>query len=140
MNQENGPSFLLLRSNRITKDSRGKLLPDRVRLPLKRPVKALYFLHACGWGAQFGRFARYRLIYADKTSAEQPLVVLAGAHPDETDGSGANIQDWYFSWDQLARPNAKPYDATPQSNPLASSQYLYSMEWMNPHPPKSGTA
>ena len=87
MNEENGPSFLLLRSKRVAKDSRGKPLPDLVKIPLKRSIKALYFLHACGWGAEFGRFARYRLIYADKTSAEQPLVVLAGAHPDLSIGS-----------------------------------------------------
>jgi AraC-like DNA-binding protein len=136
LNEQKGPSFLLMRSSRLEKDSRNRPLPDRIKLPVKRRVKSLYFLHACGWGSDFGPFARYRLIYADKSVAEQPLVVLAGSHPEETDGCRANIQDWYFSWDQLARVHAKPYDATPLSNPSASSQYLYTLEWINPHPAK----
>jgi AraC-like DNA-binding protein len=136
LNEQKGPSFLLLRSSRLKKDCRNKALPDRVKLPLKKRARSIYFLHACGWGADYGAFARYRLIYADRTTAEQPLVVLANADAEETDGRQANIQDWYFSWDQLATIHAKPYDATPQSDASASSQYLYTLEWINPHPDK----
>jgi AraC-like DNA-binding protein len=136
LNEQKGPSFVLMRSQNLEKDARGKKLPIRVQLPVKRLVRAAYFLHACGWGAQFGPFATYRLVYSDKSVAEQPVVVLAGTHPEEADGCKANIQDWFFSWEQLRRPHVKPYDATPTSAPARESQYLYTLEWINPHPEK----
>jgi AraC-like DNA-binding protein len=140
LNEKQGPCCLMMRSGRISEDYRGKPLPQKVRLPVKRTIRAVYFLHACGWGAEPGPFARYRMIYSDRSSVEQPIVVLAGAHPEEMDGRQANLQDWYFSWDQLERANAKPYDATPPSSPLSASQYLYTLQWINPSPEKKVAA
>ena len=126
LNEKQGPSCLLMRSGRIDQDYREKPLPQKIRLPLKRLVRSLYFLHACGWGSEPGPFASYRLVYSDRTFVEQRIVVLAGAHPDEMDGRQANIQDWYFSWDQLERSNAKAYDATPRiPSPVLISVSVY---------------
>ncbi len=136
LNENKGPSFILMRSGRLESDALNKKLPSKVRIPLSRKLHFIYFLHACGWGAAFGPFASYRLIYTDKSYVELPLVVLAGTHPDETDGSQANIQDWHFSWEQMNRPYAKAFDATPTSNPSLESQYLYTLEWINPQPQK----
>ncbi len=140
LDEKQGPSCLLMRSGRISEDYRQKPLPQKVRFPLKRLVRSIYFLHACGWGSEPGPFACYRLLYSDRTSLEQPVIALAGAHPDEMDGRRANIQDWYFSWDQLERSHAKPYDARPASRPLSSSQYLYTLQWINPSPEKRVTS
>ncbi len=136
LNESAGPSFILMRSRRLEKDQKNKPLPAKVSLPFRRAARSVYFLHACGWGAEFGPFASYRFVYADKSHVEQTLIVLAGTHPDEADGSQANIQDWHFSWEQLNRPYAKAHDVTPTSTPSLESQYLYTLEWTNPHPEK----
>jgi AraC-like DNA-binding protein len=136
LNQNEGPSFILMKSGRLEKTSRGRKLPSTVQISLHRCFRKAYFLHACGWGTEFGLFASYRFIYTDKSVVEIPLIVLSGTHPEEVDGSKANIQDWHFSWEQLNRPYAKPHDVTSAATPTQESQYLYTLEWTNPRPDK----
>jgi len=97
-------------------------------------VSRAYFLHACGWGSRPGNFASYRWIGQNGHTEEIPLSTMGIAHPEEIEGRAANIQDWYFSYDHVTCQHARPYDLKPRSDPTATSQFLYTLEWINPHP------
>ncbi len=125
---------VLLRSARLGEAANGEPLPDTIRMAVPRLVRRAYFLHACGWGSRPGPFASYRWVGADGTAEEISLATLGIGHPEEPEGRAANIQDWYFAYDHVTRPQARPYDLKPRSDPTATSQFLYTLEWMNPHP------
>jgi hypothetical protein len=125
---------ILLRSAHVVSDANGQKLPTRVALAAPSRVTKAYFLHACGWGARPGRFAAYRWHWADGEVTELALIVLGHAHPDEPEGRIANIQDWYYSYNHLGWSQARPYDLKPRADPTAASQFLYTLEWVNPTP------
>lgn len=122
---------VLLKSARIAHAGDGRPLPTAIKLRAPRKVKRLYFLHACGWGSRPGAFARYRVLFADGSAEELPLVTLGIAHPEEAEGKVANIQDWYFSYEHISLEHARPYDLKPKADPTATSQFLYTLEWVN---------
>lgn len=128
---------VVLRSRRVATSAAGETLPETVRLVVPRRLRRAYFLHACGWGSRPGRFATYRWLWADGESTDIPLVTLGRAHPEEVEGGLANIQDWYFAYEHLSRPGARPYDLKPRSDPTATSQFLYTLEWLNPQPERA---
>lgn len=125
---------VLLRSKHMPEAASGTPLPDAARFEVPRLIKRAYFLHACGWGSRPGPFAKYRFVREGGQAEEISLVTLGFAHPEEPEGADANIQDWYFAYDHLSRPFARPYDLKPRSDPTATSQFLYTLEWLNPQP------
>jgi AraC-like DNA-binding protein len=127
----------LLRSARLPADADGRPLPESLALATPKHVVRAYFLHACGWGSRSGAFAAYRWLWADGGVTKIPLHTLGIAHPEEPEGREANIQDWYFAYDHVTRPQARPYDLKPRSDPTATSQYLYTLEWINPEPARA---
>jgi AraC-like DNA-binding protein len=125
---------VVLRSDRHGTDAKGRELPALVAWRTSGRVARAYVLHAAGWASRSGAFARYRWRYADGQVEETPVHSLGIAHPEEPEGRPANIQDWYFSYDHIAWPQARPYDLKPRADPTATSQYLYTLEWRNPRP------
>jgi hypothetical protein len=59
---------------------------------------------------------------------------LGTAHPDEADGRGANIQDWYFGYEALDRGEVRSFLLPSSSEPGAVPQTLYTLVWHNPRP------
>ncbi|MEI8340960.1 MAG: AraC family transcriptional regulator [Verrucomicrobiota bacterium] len=134
LDETKGPSVLMLRSRRCTLDDHGQELPERVRLPVGRSIRGACFLHACGWVQTPGPFASYIFSGAEGERSTLELFALGTAHPEESDGRAANIQDWYFGYDPLDRGDMRPYLVPSSREPGAMSQYFYTLVWHNPKP------
>lgn len=132
-----GPSFVLFRSDRLGNDPSGQPLPTEIRVGIQRRVHHVYVLHAAGWVDSPGPFARYEFVLSDGSAHTESIYGLAFAHPDEADGRPANIQDWYFGHQQIARPAARHANITPADHVGEMAQYLYTMEWRNPEPSRA---
>jgi|GEM_PF-2493356 len=129
-----GPSFVLMRSRKMARDETGRALPVEVSIPIGRRVRWLFVLHACAWAALPVGLARY--VFRRTGGAEAGIVVraLGTAHPEEPDGSEANIQDWYFGYEPQQWEDARAWNLPSSRDPAATPQYLYTLRWKNPDP------
>ena len=101
-------------------------LPVEVRdIAINRKADLLYFLHACAYGAGDHPF-RYRVNYADGTSAEIPI------------RTGCHVLDWWTDptphLETLALNNTVV--AFRGDNPMRKGVAVYCTEWTNPSPDK----
>jgi hypothetical protein len=119
-------------------------LPDRLSIPIKSKAKAIYILHGCGYAKFLHPFARYSFKKGKTQLGEVSLVALGqpppGYDPSDTDAgkSRPNIQDWWPDFSHQDFPGARmaPIAEGEGSAALARHVYLYTCEWINPHPEK----
>ena len=134
------PDCLVMQS-RHARTSRGRELPAEVEVKIGRRVQAFYFLHGVGWPSGQKPFAHYEFHYADGTLASVPLVVYKGGPPSRPAGKArhrGNIQDWWPAphLTQFESARARHYVVTDGGDPFLYERYLYTLEWINPHPEK----
>lgn len=88
--------------------------------------------------AQHANIATYEFIYADGTKATLDIIAAGprAEHFYVKPAEDASIQDWWPSFPQFERPQAKRVITADSNNSLGYIRYLYSLEWHNPHPDK----
>ena len=159
-NRNSGRAVVTFRSPH-THSSEGNELPVRVELPVGGHVKALYFLHGCGWALPVA-FAEYIVHFASRKTGES-LPAGAASHPVSSSpvfllNSGKvariplipigppsqrafqrlklkpNLQDWWPAREQCDFPHAKYVTIFNPADPQEYERYLYTLEWINPRP------
>ena len=116
--------------------SKGKLLPVQARLRLNSRVKALYFLHGCGWASP-SPFAEYRIYYRRGdyySTILQPLGLSGRNARKSVNGHCPNVQDWWPGNRQIHFPHAHYVTIFDPADPTIYERTLYSLEWINPRP------
>ena len=119
-----------------THSARGKELPTRLELPVGMRVKALYFLHGCGWAKPVS-FAEYRIRFRNGKASAIPLVSIGPAHQlarKELGRLKPNLQDWWPLSKPLDFPHAMHATVFNPADPMEYERYLYTLEWINPRP------
>ena len=128
-----GRSVVVLRSSRFPPTSR-RSLPDELVLPVGRRIKAVYFLHGCGYAGERVPFAWYEFRQQGRTPAVIPLVARGVGPAHSPDTPPANIQDWWPEFPQFNADGVRHVAITENGDPFAYERYLYSLEWVNPNP------
>ena len=111
-------------------------LPTRVNIPVNSHVKALYFLHGCGW-AKPTPFAEYIMHFKNRTTSRIALVPIGPSlrfARRHLRGLKNNIQDWWSGAEQKDFPHAKFVIVFNPAEPQEYVRMLYTLEWINPHP------
>lgn len=119
-----------------THSASAKELPSSVKLPVGGCVKALYFLHGCGY-ARPTCFAEYVLHFKRGKPERVPLVAQGASRSLALKQLGRlkpNLQDWYSSYEQQDFPHAKHVTLFDPANPGDYKRCLYTLEWINPRP------
>ena len=104
--------------------------PEHVKIPVNKKSKLLYFLHASSWAETkwgMGAARHYEVIYKDG-SVERIPVISAGGHE--------NMANWMWS-----PSGGSPLLNTSAAKPVPvrigkATRYLFTFEWLNPHPEK----
>jgi DNA-binding LacI/PurR family transcriptional regulator len=127
-----GAAALVLRSQRpLTREE--KPLPVTLSVPIGRAVRAVYFLHGCGYAAECQAFAWYDLIVDGRRPISVPIVARGLASPSR-DALPPNIQDWLSDFPQFDASGVKHFAVTADGDPFEYERYLYTLEWENPRP------
>jgi len=136
-NLNGGQAVVTFRSPQ-THSTEGKELPVRVRLPVRGRVKALYFLHGCGYAlAQPAGFAEYRIHFKTGADASVPLIPIGSSKGWARRHFGKlkpNVQDWWPGYEQRDFPHAKYVTVFNPADAQEYERYLYTLEWINPRP------
>ena len=125
-----------------THSTEGKELPASAKLLLGGRVKALYFLHGCGWADKPVRFAEYQVHFQSGKAASIPLVPFGPSPSIALKLHGRlkpNLQDWYSLLEHPDFPHAKSVTVVNPADPEAYDRYLYTLEWINPQPKEEVT-
>ena len=134
--ERNGGRAVITFRSPHSHSAEGKLLPTKAKVRVNSRVKALYFLHGCGWGSPTP-FAEYRIYFGsgDFDSAVLFPLGLSGRKPLRTlDRPRPNVQDWWPGNEQVHFPHAHYATVFDPANPAAYERTLYSLEWINPRP------
>ena len=112
-------------------------LPTSVDIPVGRRVRAVWFLHGCGYVRHEAPFAEYRFMGAKgRVLGTVPLRPLAYGRADPAENAAAeaqaNIQDWFPSYPQFGHATAKPAVICEGDDPLRYERYLYTLQWTPP--------
>ena len=127
-----GAAALVLRSQRpLTRDE--KPLPVTLNVPIGKAVRAVYFLHGCGYAAECQAFAWYDFILEGRRPISVP-VVARGLSTPSRDALPPNIQDWLSDFPQFEAAGVKHFAVTAGGDPFEYERYLYTLEWENPRP------
>jgi DNA-binding LacI/PurR family transcriptional regulator len=112
-----------------------KQLPTSAEVKLENRVKALYFLHGCGF-AKPVPFAEFVMHYRNGGSFRLPLIPLGNSSlpPLKRLGLEPNVQDWWPGCRQYDFPHAHRLKVFDPAAPAAYERFLYSLEWINPRP------
>lgn len=127
-----GAAAIVLRSQRpLTRDE--KPLPVTLSVPVGQAVRAVYFLHGCGYAAECQAFAWYDFILEGRRPISIPIVARGLASPPR-DALPPNIQDWLSDFPQFNTAGVKHFAMTAEGDPFEYERYLYTLEWENPRP------
>jgi hypothetical protein len=127
-----GAAALVLRSQRPLTQAE-QPLPISVVVPVGRRVRAVYFLHACGYAGDCQAFAWYDFILEGRRPVSVPIVARGLTAPPR-DALPPNIQDWWGDFPQFEAPGVKHFVVTANGDPFEYERYLYTLEWENPRP------
>ena len=111
-------------------------LPISVQLPVDDCVKALYFLHGCGWGENTS-FAEYIIHFKTRKTIKIPLIPLGSPQTSTRKRPTSlkpNIQDWWPGFKPQDFPHAMYVTVFNPENPQEYECNLYTLEWINPLP------
>ena len=113
-----------------------KKLPIKTKFPLDCPVKALYFLHGCGFAKPVS-FAEYIMHFKNGKNETVQLIPI-GISPElarkRLGKLKPNIQDWWVEFEQQDFPHSMHAIVFNQADPTEYERYLYTLEWINPRP------
>lgn len=117
-------------------------LPASLKLPIRRKVAAIYFLHGCGYAKHLNPFATYSFYAGRKKLGEVALVALGRPTPNISPEAlkhaiaQANIQDWWPDYPHYEFSHARVVPLLESGNPEAVHRhvFLYTLEWLNPSP------
>jgi hypothetical protein len=127
-----GAAAIVLRSQRpLTREE--KPLPVTLSVPVGQAVRAVYFLHGCGYAAECQAFAWYDFILEGRRPISIPIVARGLASPPR-DALPPNIQDWLSDFPQFNTAGVKHFAMTAEGDPFEYERYLYTLEWENPRP------
>ena len=127
-----GLAAIVLRAQRSHAHSEHPL-PFNLTVPVGRRVRAVYFFHGCGNVGEPMAFAWYDFMLENKRPLTVPLVTK-GMSPPAPDVPPPNIQDWWSDYPQFEAPGVKHAVVTAHGDPFEYERYLYTLEWVNPHP------
>lgn len=117
-------------------------LPDKLKIPIGGKAQAVYILHGCGYAKFLHTFAHYEFRNRTTSLDRIPLVSL-GQPPVDYDLSQqpanapvANMQDWWPDFPHMDFPNSRmaPIPSSDESHSGSRHVFLYTLEWINPHP------
>lgn len=124
---------VMMRSSHVHKQ-----LASAVEIKIDSQTLAVYFLHGCGWAADHGKFAEYEVLYEDGATVVIPLVSYGNGPSNQALldqwKNESNIQDWWPSFKQFENEHARRFIVTQDEDPERYERYLYTLEWINPHP------
>lgn len=126
-----GKAALVLRSQRAAVIH--SATPIQVAIPVGEPVRAVYFLHGCGFVGTPAPFAWYDFVFRGRKTVSLPLVARGLGEIDDS-RLQPNIQDWWSDFPQIERPDALPFAVTEEGDPFRYERYLYTLEWEAPEP------
>lgn len=126
-----GQAAIVLRSQRASGGHSAP--PVKLSIPVGRRVRAVYFLHGCGFVSTSSPFAWYDFVMEGRRTVSVPLVAR-GLGPMQKGDEEPNIQDWWSEFPQIERPGVQPYVVTEGGDPFLYERYLYSLEWISPQP------
>lgn len=125
-----GKSALVLRSQRLSSQVAGT--PVQMSIPVGARVRAVYFLHGCGFVGTPAPFAWYDFVMKGRRTVSLPLVARGLGQVDEKGGPVPNIQDWWNDFPQIEGPGVLPMVVTEDGDPFLYERYLYTLEWQAP--------
>ncbi len=129
------PNSGLLMGSKIFRGSKSNPVPTQLKITLPAYARSIYVLHLCAWAKDPVPFASYRLEYEE--AKEKPLLVVnicpRGLHSGKGDAKKFNIQDWWPSYEQIERSDARPV-ALESAEPTKALRFLYTLEIVNPNP------
>ena len=129
-----GNAAVVLRSHRSLSTA-GRMLPVEVAIPVRRRVRAVYFLHGCGYVGEPAPFAWYDFYFTGRRPISVPLVAMGmGMGEPPPDAPQPNIQDWWPDFPQFNGAGVRHLVITEDGDPFDYERYLYTLEWENPHP------
>ncbi len=128
-----GRAVIVMQSSRGAQPVRSPL-PGKVQLAVNRRVKAVYFLHGCGFVSEAAPFAWYDFHLGGHRTYSVPLIPLGLGSADDPCVSGANIQDWWADFPQFDAPHVRHLVLAENGDPYEYERYLYTFEWVNPEP------
>ena len=130
-----GRAVITFRSPR-THTANQKTLPIKAKFPLNCTVKALYFLHGCGFATPVP-FAEY-IMHFKNGKTETVQLIPIGISPDlarkRLGKLKPNIQDWWMEFEQQDFPHSMHAIVFNPADPTEYERYLYTLEWINPRP------
>ena len=127
-----GNAAVVLRSHRSLSTA-GRMLPVEVAIPVRRRVRAVYFLHGCGYAGEPVPFAWYDFYLTGRRPISVPIVARGMGEPP-SDAPQPNIQDWWSDFPQFNGAGVRHLVITENGDPFDYERYLYTLEWENPHP------
>ncbi len=127
-----GAGAIVLRAQRPLTQA-DQPLPLSVVVPVGRQVRAVFFLHGCGYAGEPTAFAWYDLVLESRRPVSVPLVAKGLGVPPP-DAPSPNVQDWWSDFPQFEAPGVKHLVVTAGGDPFEYERYLYTLEWENPHP------
>ena len=130
--KNHGNAAVVLRSHRSVSTA-GRMLPVEVAIPVRRRVRAVYFLHGCGYVGEPAPFAWYDFYLTGRRPISVPLVAR-GMGELPPDAPQPNIQDWWSDFPQFNGAGVRHLVITENGDPFDYERYLYTLEWENPHP------
>lgn len=126
-----GQAAVVLRSQRAAGGQ--SVPPVQITLQVGRRVKAVYFLHGCGFASTPAPFAWYDFVMEGRRTLSVPLVAR-GLGPLQEGEDLPNIQDWWSDFPQIEGTGVLPFVVTQDGDPFLYERYLYSLEWISPQP------
>jgi DNA-binding LacI/PurR family transcriptional regulator len=130
--QNHGKGAVVLRSHRSLSTA-GRMLPLEIAIPVRRRVRAVYFLHACGYAGEPMPFAWYDFYLSGRRPISVPLVAR-GMGDLPANGPKPNIQDWWPNFPQFNGDGVRHLVVSENGDPFDYERYLYTLEWENPSP------
>ena len=127
-----GCAAVVLRSHRSLSTA-GRLLPVEIAVPIRRRVRAVYLLHACGYAGEPAPFSWYDFYLSDHRPISVPMIARGMGEPSP-DGPAPNIQDWWPDFPQFNGAGVRHLVVTENGDAFDYERYLYTLEWVNPHP------
>ena len=111
-------------------------LPESITIPIQRRVKAVYFLHGCGYAENPVRFAKYEMKNEANECFELFLVAMSKKtqNVEENLLLHPNIQDWWPPYPHVENEEARCWPLVNPANILEPPHFLYTLEWVNPSP------
>ena len=132
-NANQSRAVLVMQSSRGSQPGRNPL-PCKVSIPILRKVRAVYFLHGCGFVSDPSPFAWYDFHHSGGKTSSLALVPRGVMPADDPSVAVANIQDWWADFPQFDAEHVRHLVLAENGDPYDYERYLYTYEWVNPEP------